>query len=75
MGFWSMGEDKKRAVKRQYRLSEKTLFLIALLGGGLGSILGMYVFRHKTKHWYFKIGMPLIVLLQAVIIYNIGTLL
>ncbi|MDF2613457.1 MAG: hypothetical protein K0S71_1243 [Clostridia bacterium] len=70
-----MGEDKKRAVKRQYRLSEKTLFLIALLGGGLGSILGMYVFRHKTKHWYFKIGMPLIVLLQAVIIYNIGTLL
>jgi len=64
-----MWEDKKRAIKRKYRLSEKTLFTIALLGGSIGSTWGMYAFRHKTKHWYFKIGMPFIILVQAVIIY------
>jgi len=69
IGFWSMWEDKKRAIKRKYRLSEKTLFTIALLGGSIGSTWGMYAFRHKTKHWYFKIGMPFIILVQAVIIY------
>ncbi len=68
IGFWSMGEDKKRAVKKRYRISEKTLFIIALLGGSVGSILGMYYFRHKTKHWHFRFGMPSIIILQAAII-------
>lgn len=64
LGYMSMWSDKRRAIKKQYRISEKTLFTIALLGGSLGSILGMNQFRHKTKHWYFKYGMPLILIMQ-----------
>lgn len=62
IGFISMGADKKRAEKKRWRIPEKTLFLIALLGGSLGSVLGMQFFRHKTKHWYFALFMPLILL-------------
>ena len=64
IGYMRMWSDKRRAIKKQYRISEKTLFTIALLGGSLGSILGMNQFRHKTKHWYFKYGMPLILIMQ-----------
>lgn len=63
-GFASMGIDKRRAKKNAWRISEKTLFLFALLGGSIGSIAGMHYFHHKTKHWYFKFGMPFIFLLQ-----------
>ena len=66
IGYISMWADKKRAKKGKYRISEKTLFTIALLGGSLGSILGMNHFRHKTKHWYFKYGMPCIFILQII---------
>ncbi len=59
-GYASMGLDKQKAVRHQWRISERTLFLIALLGGSLGSIAGMQRFRHKTKHWYFVWGMPAI---------------
>ena len=69
LGYISMWIDKRRAIKGKYRISEKTLFTIAFLGGSLGSILGMNQFRHKTKHWYFKYGMPLILVTQIVIIY------
>lgn len=62
VGFLTMGSDKKRAEKKRWRIPEKTLFLIAILGGSLGSVLGMQVFRHKTKHWYFALFMPLILL-------------
>ena len=65
IAFAMFGMDKKRAKKGQWRISEKALFLSALLGGSIGAICGMQVFRHKTKHWYFRIGMPLILLLQA----------
>lgn len=68
IGYISMWADKKRARKKKYRISEKTLFAIALLGGSLGSILGMKRFRHKTKHWYFKYGMPLILMIQILFI-------
>ena len=61
-----MWSDKKRAKKGEYRISEKALFMIALLGGSVGSILGMRHFRHKTKHWYFKYGMPAILVSQIV---------
>ncbi|MBQ8184923.1 MAG: DUF1294 domain-containing protein [Lachnospiraceae bacterium] len=67
-GFFSMGIDKQRARKGQWRIPEKTLFLLSLLGGSLGSLLGMYTFRHKTKHWYFRYGFPLILLAQLVLI-------
>lgn len=63
--FILMGTDKRRA-KREgaRRIPEKRLFLAALLGGSLGAILGMRVFHHKTRHWYFVWGMPAILLLQ-----------
>ena len=67
LGYLSMWSDKRRAIKGKYRISEKALFIIAILGGSLGSILGMQKFRHKTKHWYFKYGMPFILMVQIVI--------
>ena len=69
IGFASMGMDKRKAVRHTYRIPEKTLFLAALLGGSIGSILGMQLFRHKTKHWYFVIGMPAILILQILLIF------
>ena len=66
--FALMGFDKRRAKMRgARRVRERTLFLSALLGGGLGACLGMWIFRHKTKHWYFVVGMPLISLAEAVL--------
>ena len=64
--FALMGFDKRRARRRgARRIRERTLFLSAMLGGGLGACLGMWIFRHKTKHWYFVVGMPAIVLAEA----------
>ena len=68
IGFFSMHIDKRRAIKNKWRIPEKTLFLIAIIGGSVGSIAGMRLFRHKTKHWYFAYGMPAILLIQIVII-------
>ncbi len=68
IGFFSMLIDKRRAIKNKWRIPEKTLFLIAIIGGSVGSIAGMRLFRHKTKHWYFAYGMPAILLIQIVII-------
>ena len=64
LGFGAMFLDKQKAKKGKWRIPEKTLFLLAILGGSLGTNLGMNVFRHKTKHWYFVLGMPLILILQ-----------
>ncbi|MCM1537560.1 MAG: DUF1294 domain-containing protein [bacterium] len=64
VGFFSMYLDKRKARKKLWRIPEATLFLIALIGGSIGSIAGMYVFRHKTRHWYFVYGLPVILLLQ-----------
>jgi len=68
IAFLMMGLDKWRAKRDRWRIPEKALFLSALLGGSLGSILGMQVFRHKTQHWYFRFGMPLILILQLVLV-------
>ena len=65
IGFLSMYIDKRKAIEHQWRISEKTLFIIAVLGGSIGSNLGMFFCRHKTKHWYFVIGMPGILILQT----------
>ena len=62
--FLLMGLDKRKAKKNLWRIPEKTLFLSAILGGSAGAIAGMYVFHHKTRHWYFVIGMPLILVIQ-----------
>lgn len=64
----SMGIDKEKAKRGSWRIPEKTLFLLAIIGGSIGSIIGMQVFRHKTKHWYFVWGMPAILVLQIVVV-------
>ena len=64
VAFLAMGWDKLCAKRDARRVPEKTLFLLAIIGGSIGSIAGMYAFRHKTRHWYFKIGLPLILILQ-----------
>ena len=68
IGFFSMFLDKQKAKRGKWRIPEKTLFLLAIIGGSLGTTLGMHVFRHKTKHWYFKFGMPMILIVQIVLI-------
>ncbi|MCM1568439.1 MAG: DUF1294 domain-containing protein [Roseburia sp.] len=67
IGFAMMGIDKKRAIRGAWRISEASLFTAALIGGSLGCILGMQLFRHKTRHPKFQIGMPVILILQACI--------
>lgn len=62
--FFLMGADKHKARRGGWRVPEKTLFLPAVLGGALGGILGMRVFHHKTRHWYFRLGFPLLLILQ-----------
>ena len=59
-----MGTDKRRAVRKAFRIPEATLFAVDIIGGSIGSILGMYAFHHKTKHWLFKLGLPIILVLQ-----------
>ena len=68
IAFALMGIDKKRARNKEWRISEAALFVTALLFGSLGSNIGMRVFHHKTKHWYFVIFMPLIMVVQVVIL-------
>lgn len=70
IGFALMGIDKHKATKHAFRIPEATLFTVAIIGGSIGSIIGMYFFRHKTRHWYFVYGMPAILILQiALILY------
>ena len=67
LGFFLMGLDKHRAKRNRWRISEVSLFLPAILGGSLGSLLGMHLFHHKTRHWYFRLGLPAVLVLQAVL--------
>lgn len=62
--FTVYGVDKAKARRGAWRVPEKTLFLLPLLGGSIGALLGMRTFRHKTKHWYFVWGIPAILLAQ-----------
>ena len=64
LAFVLMGIDKRRAKQNAWRIPEKTLFLPAILGGALGGVMGMCLFHHKTRHWYFKYGFPLLLILQ-----------
>ena len=66
IGFILMLVDKIKAKKNLRRIPEATLFLVAVIGGSIGSILGMYTFRHKTKHIKFIVGMPLILAVQVI---------
>ena len=67
VGVVIMKADKERAKRGAYRIPEKTLFTVSILGGSIGTLVGMYLFRHKTKHWYFVVGMPLILVVHLVL--------
>ena len=67
LAFVLMGTDKAKAKRNAWRIPEKTLFLSAILGGSIGAILGMQLFRHKTRHRSFVLGMPAILAAQVVI--------
>ncbi len=66
IGFLIMGIDKYKAIKKQWRIPEKTIFIVTGLGGGIGTIAGMYTFRHKTQKLGFVIGLPLILILEII---------
>jgi len=72
LAFGLMGFDKGQAKRGGRRVPERTLFLAALLGGSPGAILGMWTFRHKTRHWYFKFGLPAILLVQIGLWLRLG---
>lgn len=65
--FIVYGVDKSLAIKHKWRISEATLIMLAVIGGSIGAFLGMQVFRHKTKHMKFVIGVPVIFVLQVAI--------
>ena len=69
--FALMFADKQKAIRGQWRIPEKVLLGVALLGGSIGAIAGMYAFRHKTRHGKFKYGLPLILLVQLYLLYQI----
>ena len=71
IGFSMMGIDKNRARRKAWRIPEAQFFLVALIGGSIGTTVGMYVFRHKTKHWYFAVGMPVILAVQIALVIAI----
>lgn len=74
VGFLIMWLDKLKAIKGSWRIPEKTLFIITAIGGGIGTIAGMYTFRHKTKKLNFIIGLPLITILEILLgIYYLVT--
>ena len=66
--FALMGHDKRCARQGKWRVSEKTLFLVTACFGGLGGVLGMKVFHHKTQHWYFKVFFPVLLIVQIALL-------
>ena len=77
VGIAVMGIDKSKAKRGAWRIKEATLFGVSIIGGSIGTLLGMYMFRHKTKHIYFVIGMPMILILHialAVFLFTKGIL-
>lgn len=68
VSFALMGIDKRRAQRGAWRISEKALFLTTACFGGLGGVMGMRLFHHKTKHWYFRVFFPAMLAAQIVIL-------
>ena len=65
--------DKRKAIKQKRRISEKTLFMLSIIGGSVGMYGAMQLVRHKTKHIKFVLGIPLIIIIQLVAVYFILT--
>lgn len=68
--FALYGMDKWRAMTRQWRIREKKLIGLAVIGGSVGAMIGMTVFHHKTRKWYFKLGIPAILVIQITLIIH-----
>ena len=71
--FILMGVDKFKAAHGRWRISEGFLFLLPLLGGASGGTLGMYLFHHKTNHWYFAWGLPILAVIQLIVLIALKT--
>ena len=71
IGFFMMWSDKRKAKKGKWRIPEQTLFIVTALGGGIGTIAGMYTFRHKTQKIKFTIGLPAVVILEIIAVIYI----
>lgn len=71
IGLVIMGMDKQKARKGQYRISEASLWTVALIGGAFGATVGMLYFRHKTKHLNFKYGLPILAFIDLVILLQV----
>lgn len=71
VGLTSMWWDKRCAKKRKWRISETNLFLIAIFGGGEGTFVGMYLFRHKTQNMKFAVGIPLIIFIRIIVLFGV----
>ena len=69
LAFALYGIDKYKAKAGAWRVPEKTLLGIAVLGGSVGAIAGMKTFHHKTKHWYFRYGLPALLAIQLAAVY------
>ena len=74
LGFLLMTVDKYKAKKNLWRIPESTLMTVAIIGGSIGSLIGMYTVRHKTKHLKFTVGIPVILVLQIAAVIWILTL-
>lgn len=73
IGFITCGVDKHKAKKREWRIPEKTFFVISALAGSVGTYMGLLFFCHKTRHWYFMIGIPAIFIAEAAAVYFVYT--
>ena len=69
-----MYNDKQKAINKEWRIAEKTLFIVAIFGGACGGVLGMYLFRHKTKHNSFAFGFPILAAIQIFILVQLTSL-
>ncbi len=74
IGFAIMYIDKQKAKKGKWRIPEKTIFIVTAIGGGIGTIAGMYKFRHKTQKGIFKYGLPFLLILDIALIICIYTM-
>lgn len=71
IAFLTMFIDKRKAKYGRWRIPEQTLLILAIIGGSIGAMVGMYTFRHKTKKLRFSVGFPIILILQIILIFSV----
>ncbi|WP_445612850.1 DUF1294 domain-containing protein [Geobacillus sp. YF-1] len=70
LAFFAMGLDKYKARRHRFRIAEQTLWLLAWVGGAFGAMMGMYTFRHKTRHRRFRYGLPLLAAAELIVYWQ-----